>query len=174
MSMPAFRAIAFGASLLGLAACGSVEQDTTTVLNQRLQERLGNDITTNRVALQRLSDGARVTFLDASSSPGSLPVSDPNEGSTRASMIEALLDPALMRVALTDTSNLPQDTKNQRVGDLTRYFQSMLLGAILHPEDVSVAQPAVRPGVAVDIHVICPHRHDGIGYDSGERKPDCF
>ncbi len=177
MPSQAHRLVVLLAPLLCLAACGPTrEQATAGLLNQRLQEQLDADVKGNRVALETLPTGARVTFLDTSSTPGGLQDPDPSLGSTRASVIEALLDPSLMRIGVTDTSVLPPDEKAARTRDLTQYIQSMQLGSTLQPAESPEAQPS-GPGPAgmrLTINVQCPHRNDGSGYDSGVRKPACF
>ena len=163
------------APLLCLAACGpDRERATAGFLNQRLQEQLDTDVKANRVALEALPTGARVTFLDTSPTVGGPQVSDPGVGSVRASVIEALLDPSLMRIGVTDTSALSPDQKAARVGNLTQYIQSMQLGSTLQPAEPAEAQRPGPAGMLLTINVQCPHRNDGSGYDSGVRKPGCF
>ena len=161
------------ALLCGLSACGpSGERSTAQLLNHRLQDRLGADIAANRVALQPANDGATVTFLDtASNTPGALQPAEATTGSPRASMVEGLLDPYLMRLSVADTSSLPESRKSQRTAALTQYLQAFQLGDTLVP---ATAQPGGPPGLAVTIKVVCPHRNDGWGYDDGKRKPACF
>jgi hypothetical protein len=85
-------------------------------------------------------------------------------------MVEGLLDPALMRLAIADTSDLPPDRKAERIDRLVRYLRGYQLDDTLQP---GAPQPAGQPqGLAVTIQVVCPHR-GGWGYDSGKRKPDC-
>lgn len=161
--------------LLALAACGSGGgRATANLLNQRLHARLDQDIAQNRVALTPLRDGAQVTFLDPSTVPGGPIPSEPGEGSPRAGMIEAMLDPALMRVNIADSSAAPQYLKDQRIGSMTGYFQAMALGSTVHPEDASAPAAAGPAGLAVTLRVVCPHRRGGTGYGSGERNPRCF
>lgn len=177
MPSQAHRLLVLLAPLLFLGACGPTrEQATAHLLNQRLQEKLGADIAANRVALETLPAGAKVTFLDTSSTstPGRLQVSDPGAGSVRASVIESLLDPSLMRIGVTDTSALLPEQKAERTRDLTQYIQSMQLGSTLQPAEPPAAQPSGPAGMALTINVQCPHRNDGSGYDSGIRKPACF
>lgn len=161
--------------LVLLTACGGAqERRTARLLNHRLHDRLAADIAANNVALQSTPGGARVTFLDLSAEPGGPLASARPTTSARASLIEGLLDPALMRVSLDDTSTLPSDQKARRVANLTQYFQANALGDIVTPPSSSDAPAAAPPGATVTIRVQCPHRNDGTGYDSGKRKPDCF
>ena len=175
MLSQAHRFLVVFALLLFLGGCGPTrEQATAGLLNQRLQEQLGADVTANRVALETLPTGARVTFLDTSPTPGGLQVSDPGVGSVRASVIEALLDPSLMRIGVTDTSALSPDQKAARISNLTQYIQSMQLGSTLQPGEPPGAQQPGPAGMTLTINVQCPYRNDGSGYDSGVRKPACF
>ena len=175
MPSQAHRLLVLSVPLLFLGACGPTrEQATAGLLNQRLQEQLSAEVTANRVALQPLPTGAKVTFLDTSSTPGGLQVSDPGVGSVRASLIEALLDPSLMRIDVMDTSTLPPEQKAKRTSNLTQYIQSMQLGSTLQPAQPPEAQSSGPGGMTLTIEVQCPRRNDGSGYDSGARKPACF
>ena len=175
MPSQAHRLLVLLAPLLFLVACGPTrEQATARLLNQRLQEQLGADVAANHVALEPLPAGAKVTFLDTSSTPGGLQASDPGIGSVRASTLEALLDPSLMRISVTDTSALPPEQKAERTSNLTQYIQSMQLGSTLQPAEPPEAQPSGPIGMRLTISVQCPNRNDGSGYDSGIRKPGCF
>jgi hypothetical protein len=163
-------------ALLLLAACGPAreQQRTARLLNDRLDMRLSSDVAANRAFLCPAPDGAQVTLLDASPSPGGPAVSDPNDGSVRAGVIEALLDPSLMRISVADTSSLPPEQKAERIANLEDYFRAMALGDVLRPGDAAQPPAAGPPGLTLTISVACPHRRDGSGYGDGKRKPGCF
>ena len=59
-------------------------------------------------------------------------------------MIEALLDPSLMRVAVADTSTLPADQRDTRIRNVEDYFTDNGLGFVLVPAEA--APPARRTG----------------------------
>lgn len=174
MPHPARRLLAVLAPVALLAACASPEHSTARLLDQRLQAQLAADIAANRVTVQPLPQGARVTFLGTSATPGGLASSLPDEGSSRSSVIEALLDPTLMRVAVDDTAPVTADQRAAQVASIRQYFQENALGSLLLPDPQPQLLPPGPPGVALTISVVCPHRNDGAGYDTGKDKPACF
>ncbi len=92
-------------------------------------------------------------------------------------MVEGLLDPTLMRVAVTDTSTLPDDQRAARIKNLTDFFQTYGLGQMLLPNPPQRPMPLgaatpMPPGLTVTIALQCPRR-PGIGYGSGAREPAC-
>jgi hypothetical protein len=162
-------------ALLLLSACGQTglfpweaavtrrEQVTARVLNQRLQIRLAGDIAAGRAAVAPV--------------PGGMAVSSPDEGSVRSSLVEALLDPALMQVAVSDTTNLPETQKQIRIASLRDYFGAFGLGPTLLPNDSPDAVPPVAgtpPGLTVRIAVQCPDRDYSIGYGTGQKRAGCY
>jgi hypothetical protein len=177
--------------LLLLAACGSTDhiaweshtaRQTHMVaqtLNQRMAMRLADDVAAHTAAVQPLLDGTQVTLIDTTPVPGGPATELPGEGSARASLVEAMLDPSLMRIELSDTSSLPDDQRAQRISDLADYFRRYGLGQTLVPPTQHVvlrsdAVPQPPPGLTVTIAVLCPpDRHDGSGYGSGAARPDC-
>ncbi len=162
-------------ALLLLAACGATpEQRTARTLNQRLDTGLAKDVAANKVFLRATPNGAQVTLLDASATPGGFAVSDPNEDSVRASVVEALLDPSLMRISVADTSFLPPDQQAERVANLEDYVRTMALGNVLRQASAAQPAPAAPPGLMLTITVACPHRNGGPGYGDGKRHPGCF
>ncbi len=159
-----------------LGACGpSGQQHATQLLNNRLQTRLAPDIAAGRAVLQPQSDGATVTLLDPTLFPNSADVLDNRENDVRASVVEALLDPSLMRLRVTDTSSLPDRQRDTRVLNVMQYFTSNGLGLTLEPaEPLQAAPPApAQGGLTVTIKVQCPNRDDRAGYGSGRSKPIC-
>lgn len=168
------RLVLLLAPLLLLAACGSSQNRTARLLNDRLQERLAPDLKAGHVALQPVPDGARVTLLEATPFTNSKYALDDQYPDIRASVIEAMLDPMLMQVRIADTSTLPEDQRETRVLNVRQYFIANGLGQVLQPADPLQAAPASGPaGLAVTINVQCPPRRDGIGYTDGRAKPAC-
>jgi len=159
--------------LLLLAACGSSNQQRTArLLDQRLQTQLAPDIAAGNAAFQPLPDGARVTLLGQSQFPNDVQALDNKSRDVRASVVEGLLDPELMRIDVADTSTLPDDQRDTRVRDVRQYFEAVGLGSTLQsmPPEPAAATPA---GLTITIAVQCLHRHDGTGYGSGRAKPAC-
>jgi hypothetical protein len=160
--------------LLLLAACGPSDQHRTArLLDQRLQARLAPDIAAGNAVFQPLPDGARITLLSRSQFPNDVQALDDKTRDVRASVIEGLLDPELMRIDVADTSTLPNYQRDTRVQDVRQYFEAVGLGSTLQamPPEPAAATPA---GLTITIAVQCPQRHDGAGYRSGRAKPACY
>jgi hypothetical protein len=154
-----------------LAACGSSgQQNTVRLLNDRLQTQMASDIAANRAVVQSLPDGARVMLLEPSLFPNDADALDGRKYDVRASLIEGLLDPDLMRVQVADSSSLPDRQRDARVRNMVQYLVENGLASTLTPPETLQSSPA---GLAVTIRVQCPDRQDGSGYGTGERKPDC-
>jgi hypothetical protein len=88
-------------------------------------------------------------------------------------MVESMLDPALMRVSVTDTSAGPDDPRDRKVDAVRHYFEAIGLGSTLQPVPPQQPMSSGPPGVAVTLSVQCPDRHDGAGYGSGDAAPSC-
>ncbi len=164
--------------LLLLAACGSTgQQHATRLLDDRLQDRLAADITAGRAALQTSPEGARVTLLSTSLFPGNVDALDDRKNDARGSLVEGLLDPALVQLQVMDTSGLADKQRLTRVRNVTQYFTAYGLGGSLRPADPLASDqspaPASPKGVVVTISVHCPEYRDGTGYGSGRVKPAC-
>jgi hypothetical protein len=179
MNFKACRLAALFCPLLLVAACGSSgQQRTAHRLNDRLQDRLAADIAAGNAALQPLPDGARVTLLDSSSYPNDVKAMANKYPDIRANVIEALLDPTLMRVQIADTSALPDDRRDARVRNVSQYFIVNGLASMLQPADplqaIPPAPPSTSPaGLTMTISVQCPDRHRWTGYGSGRSRPVC-
>lgn len=162
-----------------LNACGgSGQHRTARLLNERLSYQLAPNIAAGNVALQPLPDGAQVTLLSQRAFEDNVTALTDKYPSTRASVVEALLAPSLMRIQLADTSALPPDQKQERINNVTQYFQDYGLGSTLQP----VASPQVMvpasagpapTGLTITISVVCPHAHPGPGYGTGQAQPAC-
>lgn len=156
-----------------LAACGSsAQQHTVRLLNERLEAQLSQQIPPGRAVVQRLPDGSRVTLLGASSFPNGEKALDDQSHDIRADVIEALLDPALMRVQVADTSTLPPAQQNLRVQNVEQYFAAYGLGSVLVPAG-SAASAAGPAGLGITISVECPRPNGRAGYGDGKSHPRC-
>ncbi len=161
--------------LLAMAACGSSpEQKTAQLLDRRLEAQLAPDIAAHRAVVERTRDGVRVTLLDPSAFPDDPDVLTGRDVDVRAGVVEGLLDPDLIRVQVSDTSNLPADRRDDRERNVARYFIAYGVGPVLRPAEPAQAGAPGPAGLAINISVVCPHRNDGAGYGSGARKPGCF
>jgi hypothetical protein len=157
-----------------LAACGDGSpQRTARILDQRLEMRLAPEITAGRAAVQPLSDGARVTLRDPTMFAINADTLDNRENDVRARVVEALLDPSLMRVQVADTSSLPANQRDSRVGNVVQYFVANGLAQTLQPTEPLQAAPAgsAPEGLILTIGVQCPDRNDSAAY--GRFRPGC-
>jgi hypothetical protein len=166
-------------TLLLMTACGSSGQSGTAQrLDQRLETRMAPDVAAHRATVQSLPDGARVTLLDTTLFPNTADTLDNRISDPRANIVEALLDPSLMRIQVADSSTLPVDQRDTRVRNVTEYLQVSGLGASLQPTEPSQAMPSgpvtsVAAGLVVTVTVQCPHRTSRTAYDNGESQPVC-
>jgi hypothetical protein len=161
------------APVLLLAACASSQQRTVNLLERRLEARLQPDIAAGRATVQPMPGASRVTLLDDSRfSTGTMALDD-KYPDPRSNVIEGMLDPSLMQVQITDTSNLPEEQRDERVRNVAAYFAANGLGAVLSTADP--ASPAASPaGLAITIGVMCPSNTDSYGYGSGRSTPACY
>jgi hypothetical protein len=179
MSPHARRLVILLSPLLLVAGCSpSGQQQTTQLLNYRLLVQLAPAIALGDAVLQPLPDGARVTLLGPSRFPRDVRASDNKDNAIPASVTEALLDPRLMRIAVADTSTLPDDQRIDRVRDARQYFAAYGLGSTLRPAAPSQAMPpgsagAVPAGLVLTISVQCPPGHDPIALSNGLADPVC-
>jgi hypothetical protein len=148
--------------LLMVAACGKTDQQKTVdLLHQRLYESLADAAQAGAVTVQYRPDGAEIVFPE-----GGKPFTpDP-----RASMVEAMIDPSLLRIGIAAPAGLPPYEADRRVQAWTEDFGRMPLGGAQQ----APAPQAVPSGMAVTLQVICPHRHDDAGFAYGVREPGCF
>jgi hypothetical protein len=166
--------------LLLLTACGrpSPLQRTTWLLDYRLETQLAPDIAAGDVMLQPLPDGARVTLLGPAQFPNGRQRIAGDGYDVRASVIEGMLDPSLMRVAVADTTGLPENQREARVRNVRQYFETSGLGSVLQPaEPLQAVAPGsaglVPAGLTLTISLQCPLRHRPAGYGSGQADPAC-
>jgi hypothetical protein len=184
MSLHARRLAVLLSPLVLAAGCApSGQQHTTQVLNQRLFAHLAPAIVLGQVALQPLPDGARVTLLGSSRFPREVRASDLRDTGVPASVVEALLDPRLMRIEVADTSALPDTQRVDRVRDARQYFaayglgQTLTAAAPLPPPPRASAGPVVAgpvpAGLVLTISVECPPGHDPFAIANGLADPVC-
>lgn len=161
--------------LLLVGACASDQDRSVRLLDQRLQTRLASDIAANRVAVQSLPDGVRITLLDPAPFQAGTTALEDSENDIRSSVVQGLLDPDLMRVQVADTGALPDRQRAARVQSVVQYFADYgLAGTLLPAEPLAPGSAAATPaGVAITISVVCPHRTEGGFYDTGQRIPGC-
>ena len=158
-------------SAIFLAACGSARHRTARLLDQRLEASLAADVAAGTAVVQQLPDGARVTLLSQSLFPNSPLALDDKKTDIGASVIEGLLDPRLMRVAVADTTTLPEEQRQIRVQNVEKYFAEFGLADTLRASS-SDAAPAPA-GLTISVGVYCPEYDGQAGDGSGPSNPVC-
>jgi hypothetical protein len=174
-------------SLFSLAACGSGQQHTERLLDQRLQHRLASEVAAGQAVVQKVQSGDRVTLLGPSLFANGPQALDNQAPDVRANVIEALLDPRLMQVQVADSSALPANQRDARVQNVTDYFTANGLGPAVVPATTgpldtlsggtiaggAVPADAGPTGLVLTISVTCPPRDWFIGYRDGKSRPVC-
>jgi hypothetical protein len=166
------RHVALLTPLVLLAACGSGQQHSVRVLNQRLEAGLSTQIAAGRAVVQRTDSGAQVTLLDPSLFPNDARSLDDQFPDVRADVIEALLDPSLMQVQVSDSSGLPAYQQGIRVRNVRDYFTANGLGIVLVPPETAAATGGPA-GLNMTINVQCPSPDGRTGYGDGRSRPVC-
>jgi len=166
------------APLLLLAACSSDHglRRSAALLNDRLKVTMAPDIAGGTAAVQPLSNGALVTLLGNSDFPNTVDARADRFRDVRASVIEGLLDPSLIRVAVADTSPLPTYQRETRVRNVNQYFQDNGLSLTLVPDGPPPALPAgstVPPGLGISIALVCPAHARPSGWSYEPSLPSC-
>ena len=160
------RQFVAGIGLLLLAACGPTgQQRTVALLHQRLHARMAGAMQTGAATVQDLPDGALVSFPERRFVTA---------GDPRIDMVEAMLDPSLLRIAVVPPSNLPPYEAAQRVQAWTTEFSRMQIGPALRPP--SITPSPVPYSTTVVIQVVCPAREGSMWnyhHGEGEKRPGC-
>ena len=175
MKRSALCAAAVLGPMLLLGACTSDQQASVNMLNWRLQTSLKPELADGRAVVQPTADGAVVTLLDGTKLPDDEGAMDNRERDPRASIIEGLLTPEIIQLAVTDTGNSPEPERQKRVDSFVRYLQEFRLSPSLQAASATpVALPPDAPaGLAVAIRVVCPPRTIWPGYGQGQSDPSC-
>ncbi len=158
-----------------LVACSSSQHRTARLLDQRLEARLAADVVAGRAVVRQLPDGARVTLLSPSSFPNGPMALDDKNPDIRASIIEGLLDPRLMRIAVADTTTLPDEQRQIRVRNIEAYFADFGLADTVQepPPDTAPGTDTALAGLSITVGVQCPKPEGGTGYGSVKSGPVC-
>jgi hypothetical protein len=157
------RQFIVGTGLLLLAACsGSDQQQSVDLLHQRLHAQMADAVKSGAATVQDLPDGAVVTFPD-----GRLAIAD----NPRTDMVEALLDPGLLRIGIVPPAGLPPYEADRRAQAWEADFRRLPIGQALQPPSV-MPQP-VPNAMTVAIQLVCPHRSHDWSYNEGLRRPGC-
>ncbi len=164
-----------------LAACGASSgmHRSTEVLQDRLATRLRPEVAGGQVALTRTSDGAQVTLVDPTLVPPNGQPLDTRSRFVLASVIQGLLDPSLLQIAVLDPAPLPVDPDGGRVRSVTGFLQDFDLGPSLRPA-VAMQPVATGPGgapaptgltIAISLH--CPNPAPALGWGYEQSYPTC-
>ena len=145
-------ALPLAATLLvaGCSSFSSVARGTRD-LNNRLQARLAPEIDAGHVTVQALPDGARVTLDEQATFPrGGSEMADTGRNALTG-VIQSLLNPAVMQVAVTDSPSTPANLQDARIGVVTQTFRDAQLGPVLLP---APAADVASTGLAITINVV--------------------
>jgi hypothetical protein len=133
---------------------------TAELLNDRLRTELAPDINAGTASVQPLPDGAQVTLLGASRFANTVDTRTDKHREVRAGVVQGLLDPTLVRIAVADTSALPTELREARVRNVKDYFQENGLGYSLLPDSAPTALPAgsaaSAQGLTITVKLDCP------------------
>jgi len=181
MPNPTGRLARLLAPLILLGACSSDHglHRTTQLLNNRLQTLMAPDIASGAASVQPLPDGAQVTLLGNSLFPNTVEALADRDREVRASVIQGLLDPSLLTIAVADTSTLSPQLREVRVRNVNTYFQDNGLGLSLLPNALPPVPPpgsaaAAAQGLTITILLDCPaHRQPG-NWGTGPTIPSCY
>jgi hypothetical protein len=165
--------------LLGACSWDHGLSRTTELLNDRLQARMAPDIAAGKATLQPLPNGALVTLLGNSEFPDQIDAQTNRYREVRASVMQGMLDPSLIRIAVADTSNLTAEQRATRVHNVTRYFEDNGLALSLLPEGQTVVLPpgssaAPAPqGVTIALLLDCPAHRQPTNWNYLPPIPSC-
>lgn len=114
----------FGSSVLCLplvlGACAS--ENPPSDLASRLDWNLSNGITARQATVERLPDGARVTFPETALFPGAGSGLSPQGEYRVVSVVESLLAPAIMQVQVVGDPSVPEYLRADQVRRVQQYF----------------------------------------------------
>ncbi len=132
---------------------------TAQVLENRMQTQLKSDIAAGRVTLEKLPDGTRVTIAEQSLYPNGKTELDDTGRSVLTNVIEALLEPALLQIAVADSPATPAGLQASHVDSVTQYFKDAGLEAVLQPaappqETPAEAAGTIPQGLTITVKVI--------------------
>jgi hypothetical protein len=162
-----YRAIIAILPAIFLVACSSSQHRTARLLDQRLEARLAADVVAGRAVVQQLPDGARVTLLSPASFPNGPMALDDSNPDIRASVIEGLLDPRLMRIAVADTTTLPDEQRQTRIRNIETYFADFGLA------DTAPGTGTAPAGLTITVGVQCPKPYGPTDYGSVKSGAVC-
>ena len=173
------RLTGFFAPLLLVTACSWDHglHRTSELLNDRLQVTLAPDIAAGHAALQPLPNGALVTLLGNSDFRDQVDARDDRIREVRASVVQGLLDPSLIHIAVADTSSLTAGQRATRVRNVTQYFKDNGLALSLLPEGQAPALPAgaasAPQGVTITLLLDCPAQRQPTNWNYLPPIPSC-
>ena len=133
--------------IVGCASSSGIGR-TAQVLENRMQIQLRSDIAAGRVTLEPLPDGTRVTIAEQSLYPTGQTELDDTGRSVLTNVIQALLNPALLQIAVADSPATPVGLQGPRVESVTQYFKDAGLEPALQPAAPPQETPAEPAGTA--------------------------
>lgn len=133
--------------LLVIVACTSYSElgRTTQELDDRLSVRLAADMAAGRVTLQQVDYGASVTLADQSLFASDRAELNDAGRDVMTGVIQALLDPRLLRIEIAESTATPGHLQAARVQTVKQYFEDADVEAAIQPP---VAMQEMPPGPA--------------------------
>lgn len=160
--MNRFRASCFAclfSSLLWMSACGSDFDQTRQDLDKRMNTQLAPDIAANRVALELLPDGERVTLVDPSLFSGGGTKMNSQGQEVLVAFIHALLEPRIYTLQVEDTRDTRRMQEGARATAVEQYLSEVGFGSQLQPyppaqEILTDGVGTPPPGVELTVRLI--------------------
>jgi outer membrane protein OmpA-like peptidoglycan-associated protein len=132
--------LVFVAPLVLLPGCAA--QYPAQDLGDRLQSELAPQLSNGSAMLERLPDGARVTFPDQTLFPTGSAELDAKGQFVLASLVEALLAPALLQVDIAGPAATPAPVQQARAVAVTQFLHGIQVAPNLLFTSLREAAPA--------------------------------
>jgi hypothetical protein len=145
--------------LAPLLILGCTAERSAGNLGDRLQAELGSELANGRASLERLPDGARVTFGDQTLFPTGGAELDAGGRFALTSFVEALLAPALLQVDVAGPSGTPGPLQQARANTVTQFLHDIQVAPnLLFISLQEASPPAGAAPQATTITVTLPAR----------------
>ena len=156
-----------------LAGCGSPQHQSARVLQDRLQAQLAPELANHTASIQNLPDGARVSLDETALFAPAKTDLNGNGRYTVASLIQALLDPRLMRIDVIGSPRTPDYLRTARIRSVENYVEAYSLGPPLQISEQPRTAASPAQGATVTIHVQCPPGPQGSTWGYPDRGATC-
>jgi hypothetical protein len=146
-------------SLLWMSACGSDFNRAAQDLDNRMQVDLAPDIAANRVVVERLPDGERVTLVDPLLFSSGGKTLNGHGQDVLIDFVHGLLEPRIYTLQVAEVQDMAPQQKGARSSAVERYFSDVGFGAQLRPYSPVQELPtdgvgSTRSGVAMTVRLL--------------------